>query len=157
MRSPFPRRHLLKLPLKITLIQLSLQLVLVELCLTFLAEESAFFFPFSLAWGGGAEGGEDFVTSVLLSLYSQIFLISSPEKFICFVLFPLAVDCGSPQPLRNGTLSGNNTVYPNIVKLACDVGFTLRGTPVLKCQANGTWSRTDGFCEGPLCLFACSG
>ena len=92
-------------------------------------------------------------TSVLLSLYSQIFLISSPEKFICFVLFPLAVDCSSPQPLRNGTLSGNNTVYPNIVKLACDVGFTLRGTPVLKCQANGTWSRTDGFCEGPLYVF----
>ena len=26
-----------------------------------------------------------------------------------------AVDCGNPQPLQNGTIVGNKTVYPNSV------------------------------------------
>ena len=99
--------------------------------------------------GGG--GGKGFIE---LPFSNVFFLIPSPEKLICFCLLDLAVDCGPPQPLRNGTLSGNSTVYPNIVTLACDVGFTLRGTPLLKCQANGTWSRTYGVCEGPLIFCA---
>lgn len=30
----------------------------------------------------------------------------------------------------------------------CDVGFTLVGAVVRKCQANGTWSGTDALCQG---------
>lgn len=66
----------------------------------------------------------------------------------CFHLLSIAVDCGLPQPLHNGSLSGNSTVFPGIMRLACDAGFILRGEPVVRCQANGTWSRPGSFCEG---------
>ena len=59
-----------------------------------------------------------------------------------------AVDCGRPHPLQNGSIIGENTVYPNFVTHLCDEGFILRGSPKIKCQANGTWSRTSSFCEG---------
>lgn len=59
-----------------------------------------------------------------------------------------AVDCGRPHPLQNGSIIGENTVYPNFVTHRCDEGFILRGSPKIKCQANGTWSRTSSFCEG---------
>ena len=93
-----------------------------------------------------------FVWFFFFGFFFYSLLLKSLSAFVC--LFVLAVDCGPPQPLRHGTLSGNSTVYPNIVTLACDVGFTLRGTPLLKCQANGTWSGTDGVCEGPLIFCA---
>ncbi|XP_020615812.1 CUB and sushi domain-containing protein 3-like isoform X2 [Orbicella faveolata] len=62
-----------------------------------------------------------------------------------------AVDCGRPQPLRNGSIIGDKTVYPNYVNHACDEGFILRGFPKIKCQTNGTWSRTSSFCEAKDC------
>ena len=67
-------------------------------------------------------------------------------------MFFLAIDCGPPQPLLNGTLSGEMTDYPNIVKLTCDMGFILRGPPLIKCQENGAWSWIGAFCEGTLPL-----
>ena len=39
-------------------------------------------------------------------------------------------------------------MYPNFVSHVCDEGFVLRGSPKIKCQANGTWSKTSTFCEG---------
>ena len=39
-------------------------------------------------------------------------------------------------------------MYPNSVRHICDKGFVLRGSPEIKCQANGTWSKTSSFCEG---------
>ena len=59
-----------------------------------------------------------------------------------------AVDCGQPRSLQNGSIIGENTVYPNFVIHRCDEGFILRGSSKIKCQANGTWSRTSSFCEG---------
>ena len=64
------------------------------------------------------------------------------------IMFLSAVDCGKPHPLKNGSIIGENTVYPNFVAHQCDEGFILRGPPKIKCQANGTWSRTSTFCEG---------
>ena len=60
----------------------------------------------------------------------------------------LAVDCGQPPPLKNGSISGGKTVYPDIMQLNCDEGFNLRGSPKIQCQTNGTWSKTSSFCEG---------
>ena len=71
---------------------------------------------------------------------------------ICPLLFSrccfLAVDCGRPQPLQNGSIIGEKTVYPHFVNHTCDEGFILRGSPKIKCQTNGTWSKTISFCEG---------
>lgn len=53
-----------------------------------------------------------------------------------------------PQPLQNGTVIGEFTVYPNFVTHICDEGFVLRGPPKIKCQTNGTWSKSSTFCEG---------
>jgi len=61
-----------------------------------------------------------------------------------------AVDCGKPHSLQNGSIDEVNTVYPNFVTHRCDEGFILRGYPKIKCQENGTWSRTLSFCEGIL-------
>ena len=63
-------------------------------------------------------------------------------------MFLPAVDCGRPEPLQNGSIIGENTVYPNFVDHICDEGFILRGSPKMKCQANGTWSKTSSFCQG---------
>ena len=63
-------------------------------------------------------------------------------------MFLSAVDCGQPHPLKNGSIIGENTVYPHFVTHQCNEGFILRGPPEIKCQANGTWSRTSTFCEG---------
>ncbi|KAL9989269.1 hypothetical protein ACROYT_G003802 [Oculina patagonica] len=62
-----------------------------------------------------------------------------------------AVDCGRPQPLQNGSTTGENTVYPNFVNHVCDEGFILRGSPKIECQANGTWSKTLSFCQAKDC------
>ena len=48
----------------------------------------------------------------------------------------------------NGSISGNLTVYPNIVMFGCDLGFILRGSPVRKCQSNGTWDGYETVCKG---------
>ena len=50
--------------------------------------------------------------------------------------------------MQNGSVIGEETVYPNFVKYSCDDGFVLRGPSKIKCQANGTWSKTLSFCEG---------
>ena len=60
----------------------------------------------------------------------------------------LAVDCGGLSSPMNGSLSGNLTVYPNIVTFSCDPGFILHGSSVRKCQSNGTWDGYKTACEG---------
>ena len=48
----------------------------------------------------------------------------------------------------NGSISGNLTVYPNIVTFSCDPGFILRGSSIRKCKSNGTWDGYKTVCEG---------
>ena len=48
----------------------------------------------------------------------------------------------------NGSISGNLTVYPNIVAFSCDPGFILHGSSVRKCRSNGTWDGYKTACEG---------
>ena len=63
--------------------------------------------------------------------------------------FP-AVDCGQPQPLQNGSVTGGSTVYPNVMLFNCDEGFILRGSSEIQCQTNGTWGKSSSFCEGQI-------
>ena len=60
----------------------------------------------------------------------------------------LAVNCGGLSSPINGSISGNLTVYPNIVTFSCDPGFILRGSSVRKCQSNGTWDGYETVCQG---------
>ena len=62
----------------------------------------------------------------------------------------LAVNCGGVYSPMNGSISGNLTVYPNIVTFSCDPGYILRGSSVRKCQSNGTWDGNETVCEGTM-------
>ena len=62
----------------------------------------------------------------------------------------VAVNCGGLSSPMNGSISGNLTVYPNIVTFSCDPGFILRGSSVRKCQSNGTWDGYETNCEGTM-------
>lgn len=64
------------------------------------------------------------------------------------VLLFSAIDCGRPQPLQNGSITGRSSVYPNVMHLSCDEGFILRGSSEIQCQTNGTWTKTSSFCKG---------
>jgi len=63
----------------------------------------------------------------------------------------LAVNCGGLSSPMNGSISGNLTVYPNIVTFSCDPGFILRGSSVRKCQSIGTWDGYKTVCKGIIC------
>ena len=66
-----------------------------------------------------------------------------------------AVDCGEPQPLQNGSITGESTVYPNVMHLSCDDGFILQGSSKIQCQTNGNWSKALSFCERKQYLSSC--
>ena len=67
-----------------------------------------------------------------------------------FIFTIVAVNCGGLSSPMNGSISGNLTVYPNIVTFSCDPGFILRGSSVRKCQSNGTWDGYKTVCEGTI-------
>lgn len=48
----------------------------------------------------------------------------------------------------NGSISGDKTTYPNLLKFECDEGFTLNGFDERHCQANGKWSGNATYCQG---------
>ena len=87
-----------------------------------------------------------FKSSSLALWETLVMLLCCAPCFVCCL--SSAVDCGRPQPLPNGSIIGDKTVYPNYVNHACDEGFILRGSPQIKCQTNGTWSRTSSSCKG---------
>ena len=57
--------------------------------------------------------------------------------------------------MQNGSVMGEETVYPNFVEYSCDEGFVLRGPSKIRCQTNGTWSKTSSFCEGQHAYYSC--
>ena len=59
-----------------------------------------------------------------------------------------AKDCGALKAPTNGSLSGNLTTYPQVIKFICDEGFILRGSKVRQCMSNGNWSGDKTYCEG---------
>ena len=63
-----------------------------------------------------------------------------------------AIDCGRLLAPLNGSLFGNLTVFPESIRFSCDVGFTMNGSSVRHCQANGTWSGDETICNGKIIL-----
>ncbi|XP_015755016.1 PREDICTED: sushi, von Willebrand factor type A, EGF and pentraxin domain-containing protein 1-like isoform X3 [Acropora digitifera] len=62
-----------------------------------------------------------------------------------------AIDCGPLRSPTNGSVFGLKTIYPNLLRFECEEGFTLNGSPVRNCRANGTWSGEDTFCQANDC------
>lgn len=60
------------------------------------------------------------------------------------------MNCGPLPAPRNGSFSGNSTVFPNSVLFDCDPGFQLKGSFWRMCQANGIWSGLTAICVGKL-------
>lgn len=65
-------------------------------------------------------------------------------------LFLLAIDCGIVKTPQNGSVLGEVTTYPNVLRFYCDEGFTLHGADIITCQASGSWSGTAPICKGNL-------
>ena len=60
----------------------------------------------------------------------------------------LARDCGDLPVPMNGSVTGNETTYPNQLSFSCDDGFDLIGSTVRRCQADGKWSEEQATCKG---------
>ena len=50
-----------------------------------------------------------------------------------------------PQPLQNGTVIGEKTVYPNFVTHVCDEGFILRGPARKSVRRMGPGAKAPAF------------
>ena len=67
----------------------------------------------------------------------------------CFVnCVILAKDCGPLSVPVNGSSSGQDTTFPNVILFSCDVGFIMFGSQMRRCQSNGIWSGNVTSCKG---------
>ena len=65
------------------------------------------------------------------------------------VIITIAVECGDPGKPTNGEqIVRNGYFYGGSVKFVCDNNYTLVGTDVIYCQANGSWSSSVPRCVG---------
>lgn len=101
---------------------------------------------FKKMWGG--------VLSSCLRNYEKCFHIS-----VCFCLaFFLVISCGGLPSPPNGNKIGTLTVYGATAIFTCNTGYTLVGSHVRECLANGLWSGTETQCLGKktnFCFFFC--
>ena len=67
-------------------------------------------------------------------------------------VFPVVVECGSPPPptFENGTRTINGVQFGTETNFSCDAGYRLRGPDRIICQADGSWSEVDPFCESKI-------
>ena len=68
------------------------------------------------------------------------------------IYFSAAKDCGILSVPLNGSLSGNETTFPNKITFSCDEGFILNGSSVRRCLSDGSWSGIQTSCKGELHL-----
>ncbi|EDO36504.1 predicted protein, partial [Nematostella vectensis] len=59
-----------------------------------------------------------------------------------------AVDCGPLATPVNGSLAGDATTFPNIIRFTCDEGFDLLGSSARKCMPSRKWNGTLTSCKG---------
>lgn len=65
----------------------------------------------------------------------------------------VGVDCGPPPRVSNGVVSALSTLYNATATYYCSAGFDLEGSPMLTCQADGSWG-TPPVC---VCQTTCAG
>lgn len=102
-------------------------------------------------------------TSVLIlgKLYEAMFSI----EIIIIILFPMkiiifaAILCPEPPAIKNMNVKHVNTTdnvyhFGNIVTYECIDGYRMFGNNVLRCLANGRWTRMQGKCTS-MCWGMC--
>ncbi|XP_068694975.1 sushi, von Willebrand factor type A, EGF and pentraxin domain-containing protein 1-like isoform X1 [Montipora foliosa] len=115
--------------------------------------------PPQLLKNGSTSGGSTVYPNLMHLSCDEGFILRGPSEIHCQAngswsnssTFCEAVDCGLPQPLRNGTITGENTVFPRVMHLSCDEGFLLRGPSEIQCKANGRWGKISSYCEAVDC------
>ena len=69
--------------------------------------------------------------------------------YYLFLSYSLVVNCFSPPPLRNGSVSVTTTTVKSVATYYCKEGFELvGGNPQITCQINGKWSDNQLNCIG---------
>lgn len=63
-------------------------------------------------------------------------------------LFPPVISCGELPSPPNGKKMGTLTSYGATAIFMCNTGYTLVGSHVRECQANGLWSGDETKCLG---------
>lgn len=69
-------------------------------------------------------------------------------QFYCCLGFSLVISCGGLPSPPNGNKIGTLTVYGATAIFTCNTGYTLVGSHVRECLANGLWSGTETQCLG---------
>lgn len=79
------------------------------------------------------------------------------SMFYLFFFFFLVISCGGLPSPPNGNKIGTLTVYGATAIFTCNTGYTLVGSHVRECLANGLWSGTETQCLGktPKFFFLC--
>ena len=72
-------------------------------------------------------------------------------KSLTSLKFFIVVKCGDPGKPSNGEqIVKKGYVYGGSVKFFCDKNYTLVGTDIIYCQANGSWSSPVPRCFGKI-------
>ncbi|XP_070841214.1 beta-2-glycoprotein 1-like [Chaetodon trifascialis] len=85
--------------------------------------------------------------------------ISGPLKIVCTAsgewtktkLVCIPKRCPYPDPLSNGELYYDDTVYQSTINYTCHEGYILTGASTAECLANGTWSASVPECNPVTC------
>ena len=73
------------------------------------------------------------------------------------IISSVVVDCGGLPNITNGMLSYNpqgqdQTLLGATVTYTCNTGYTLNGSSMRTCQADGTWSGSNPTCDSECLL-----
>ncbi|XP_019410274.1 PREDICTED: sushi, von Willebrand factor type A, EGF and pentraxin domain-containing protein 1, partial [Crocodylus porosus] len=61
------------------------------------------------------------------------------------------ISCGSPPPIKDATINGNNFTFGNRVTYTCKEGYTLIGPETVECLGSGEWSMSHQQCLAVSC------
>ena len=74
-----------------------------------------------------------------------MFLCCMHDCTIYFIYY-LAVSCGRPELLANGTIVGSSFNSNDVITYRCNDGFGLSGPPQRTCLISGEWSGISPKC-----------
>lgn len=82
---------------------------------------------------------------------SDIIAVSVDLCLICVSFFHLVISCGELPSPPFGTKLGTLTTFGATAIFMCNHGYTLVGSHVRECSANGLWSGLETRCLGKIC------